>query len=62
LELGERAAPALLRLVAYAFVDNLGCRQWLAVWRVWALVEVLLGRGGWGSIAREGARPGDESC
>jgi cellulose synthase/poly-beta-1,6-N-acetylglucosamine synthase-like glycosyltransferase len=49
-----------LRLVAYAFVDNLGYRQWLAVWRVWALVEVLLGRGGWGSIARQGARPGEQ--
>lgn len=49
-----------LRLVAYAFVDNLGYRQWLAVWRVWALVDVLLGRGGWGSIAREGARPGEQ--
>jgi cellulose synthase/poly-beta-1,6-N-acetylglucosamine synthase-like glycosyltransferase len=44
-----------LRLVVYSFLDNLGYRQWLAFWRVWALFEVMTGRNSWGRIARQGA-------
>ncbi len=46
--------PQLARLLAYGFVEQLGYRQLLAAWRVWAMLELARGRRGWGEMRRRG--------
>jgi len=44
----------LLLLVVSGFLESLGFRQILTVWRAGAFVDVLRGRKGWGAMERKG--------
>lgn len=41
-------------LLFYAVIENLGPRQWISFWRVRGQLNVIFGKGGWGSIKRRG--------
>jgi cellulose synthase/poly-beta-1,6-N-acetylglucosamine synthase-like glycosyltransferase len=45
----------IITLFFVAFLDNLGYRQIMAVWRLWGLISWIFGsRGRWGKMARKG--------
>ncbi len=44
----------LLRLLLYAFLENLGYRQITVIWRIWGTIDFLLGKKSWGAMHRTG--------
>ena len=45
----------VMSLVVYSVIEQLGYRQLIALWRLWALGEAMTGkRGAWGRMERRG--------
>lgn len=44
----------LLKLIAYAIIENFGPRQMISFWRVQGLFNIIGGETGWGDIRRKG--------
>ncbi len=44
----------ILKLIIYAFIENLGYRQLGAFWRVGAYISLIFNKTGWGTIKRKG--------
>jgi cellulose synthase/poly-beta-1,6-N-acetylglucosamine synthase-like glycosyltransferase len=46
----------VMKLIAYAIIENFGPRQVFSFWRVRALFHIVFGKSGWGHIRRQGVK------